>query len=242
MPSSMNSSVVKPPNLDHLNRIHRITSGSRFLAFLAWQHCYKAMRTPSLNCRDKALHISACMGSYGMNRSNSLLADSNFRIHEDIVRDIEDWIDEWGTIDFHKIGDQFSRDKLAKSVLDLSILLKKHYQSVRDELGPPVGTKKKRGGATDTLVTKVLLCTIGATPAYDRYVRLGLKGVSSRTFGKKSLVDIYKYAVCNEEAIKICQQGFYDQTGYSYPLMRVLDMHFFALGADTAAEEKKLKE
>jgi hypothetical protein len=81
---------------------------------------------------------------------------------------------------------------------------------------------------SDTLVTKVLLGTLGCTVAYDTYVKKGLKhhGLTQKV-GIKSFEELKTFANDNKAAIgKILSR----LDGVSYPPMKIIDMYFFEEG------------
>ena len=79
---------------------------------------------------------------------------------------------------------------------------------------------------TDTLLTKILMGTLGCTPAYDRYFRAGMAtdGIS-QTFSRGGFHSLLRH----------CQSrsgGFIDAQKQipGYPVMRLVDMYYFAVG------------
>ena len=88
------------------------------------------------------------------------------------------------------------------------------------------------GRASDTLVTKTILGTLGAVPAFDQYFRRGF-GVS--TLNRKSLVAIDQFAKNHAGAIERARmRTIRFQTGteseHQYTAAKVLDMAFFVEG------------
>jgi hypothetical protein len=84
---------------------------------------------------------------------------------------------------------------------------------------------------TDTLVSKILLGTIGVVPAYDRYFIEGLKqyGVTNTKFNKKSFRNLVSFIKINyEELEKI--KNLTKSNGFEYPFMKIVDMFFWQIG------------
>jgi hypothetical protein len=95
-----------------------------------------------------------------------------------------------------------------------------------------VNGKLKKIHVTDTLVTKILLGTLGCTPAYDSYFIDGLRagGLHHSKLSKKnylSLVDFYRKH--RKEFVTI-QQSIRQKSGTKYPTMKLIDMYFWQIG------------
>ena len=86
----------------------------------------------------------------------------------------------------------------------------------------------------DTLVTKVLLGTVGCLPARDSYFEKGFKheghtyGSLNRSFVRRVL------DFCSEHRSKLTklQPKIVDLRCRPYPLMKLVDMHFWQVGKD----------
>jgi hypothetical protein len=82
-----------------------------------------------------------------------------------------------------------------------------------------------------TLITKVLMGTLGCVPAYDRYFIEGIKdqNVSTGSFNLKSLLKLVDFYEKNTIPLEKARQGLkaYD---LSYPQMKLLDMGFWQIG------------
>jgi len=88
--------------------------------------------------------------------------------------------------------------------------------------------------ATDTLVTKIVLGTLGCIPAYDSYFIDGLRIKGIRPFvptlsGVKKLVSFYaenidQFDVISSEIIK--------SRRIIYPPMKLVDMYFWQISYD----------
>lgn len=89
---------------------------------------------------------------------------------------------------------------------------------------------------TDTLVTKVLLGTLGCVPAFDNLFKNGISGKSSwhrRTLASDYLTVLSKFYVKYEKAIgKACMSiklshAFMNPQMKIFPEMKILDMGFW---------------
>jgi hypothetical protein len=91
---------------------------------------------------------------------------------------------------------------------------------------------------TDTLRTKIIMGTLGILPAYDRYVKEGLKAKGfTQKLGSKSIEELFNFAINHAEEINEAQVLIKEERGIEYPMMRVLDMYFWEIGKKE--EEKK---
>ena len=90
------------------------------------------------------------------------------------------------------------------------------------------------GIATDTLVTKVLLGTVGCLPALDRYFIAGfrLAGFEYSVLNDRFVDRILKFCFDNAEVLYAEQARIQVSTGVRYPLMKLADMAFFQNGYD----------
>jgi hypothetical protein len=92
---------------------------------------------------------------------------------------------------------------------------------------------------TDTLITKILLGTMGCVPAYDNYFLKGLrtKGISPHNgFNKRSFMEVMNFCKVNltefqKVKIPIAHSEYY------YPLMKIVDMYFWTVGVEENNKE-----
>ena len=87
--------------------------------------------------------------------------------------------------------------------------------------------KIKIKNVTDTLVSKILLGTLGCIPAYDQYLVKALRHDKIvGTLSKKSISKVVEFAMDNEIDIsKLCKK-----LGPLYPPMKIIDMYFWEKG------------
>jgi hypothetical protein len=79
--------------------------------------------------------------------------------------------------------------------------------------------------ATDTLVTKILLGTLGCVPAYDRYYVQAVKqyGISVGGYNKESVRDVAKYYLSYQDEFEAVRAEL-STHGAEYPAMKLMDM------------------
>jgi len=116
--------------------------------------------------------------------------------------------------------------------------LQKHYAPIRDRV---VQIRKKQGKATKTkadgvsvvLITKILMGTLGCTPAYDQYFVQTLKafGLRHRMDLAKSVLELAGFYLGHKTTFDEARKGMLikcdgDKT-LPYPEMKFLDMMFW---------------
>lgn len=101
-----------------------------------------------------------------------------------------------------------------------------------------LGTDTRAVNVTDTLATKILLGTLGCTPAYDRFFVEGLKksGLSFPYLNARNFSALISYCQAYRQDFSHAQQYILAACGVDYPDMKVIDMYFWMLGADESME------
>ena len=188
----------------------------------SWVHCSNYFRRQSPDAiradRDHAaLQLGFYLASWGMYRGSSFLLQHAYTIHLGVIDRLTApesatlWSEEFGA----------NEDSgLVHAILYL-------YEGIRSAYSP--------FKPTDTLVTKVLLGTVGCSPALDTYFALGWK---HSEFGVPCRMD----SVFLEHALRFCranilelqaQQAAIEQAqGLRYPLMKLVDMYFHEIGVE----------
>ena len=98
----------------------------------------------------------------------------------------------------------------------------------------PFTTANESRDASDILVTKVLLGTLGCLPACDRYFKEGFKaaGLKYSCLNSKFTCRLSQVAAKNLPTLRAIQADISSATGVRYPLMKLLDMYFWQLGCE----------
>ena len=91
--------------------------------------------------------------------------------------------------------------------------------------------KEVKNKLSSTLITKILMGTLGCVPAYDRYFIDGIKSqkVSTGIFNTKSLLLLVDFYEQNEIKLEI-ERNKMEVYGLPYPQMKFLDMGFWYIG------------
>ena len=221
-----------------------IENGNQFVELLqsdengryrSWEHCYSAFS----GCKEKTLsekdldflclHLSFYLASWGMYRGSSFLLQKDYKVHATAVRELmkPDYIDLWAV----KCEDLVDNSVKLQKLFSLSDELKKIYSDIRISANRSINRKVPAKSISDTLITKILMGTLGCAPAYDRYFNDGVKkcGVASALFNLKSICNLSKYYVANNDSFESWRHTI-SREGVEYPQMKILDMCFWQIG------------
>lgn len=195
--------------------------------FRSWDHCYAFFRDhwgQLLNvevAETAALHLGFYLASWGMYRGSGFLLDYTYKIHKPVIHALASSQD-FLYLQQHDVGTCDSDINLVSEIMNLIDLIRDEYINKLD--------KKP----TDTLVTKILLGTVGCLPARDTYFGNGFKnqqyvyGSLNRDFVKR----ILQFCINNRPQLLQLQPNITDLNGQPYPLMKLVDMHFWQIGYD----------
>ena len=196
--------------------------------YLSWEYCHEAFR---LNRRPQidatidylCLHLAWYLASWGMLR-NSFLMQKDYKIHADVVRLIyqPEWDDLWD-LSPEKLSQEYYADRIMK----LSESITEAY--VASGAGIP----------TDTLLTKILLGTVGCVPAYDRYFKKALAdtGAAPQVFSAKSIRSLGNLYLDHEDEFEELRK--HCGSRIEYPAAKILDMCFFEYGFQRDASSQE---
>lgn len=195
-----------------------------FNRYESWKHCYQAFQDVSKDNDYLALHLGFYLASWGMYRGSTGLLQKDYKIHVGAVAIIKN---------YHK-GLRCSKDfEVSKESIDKIIKLKNdlfhHYNQFNYQTKRNTFEKKP---PTDTLLSKVILGTLGCSPAFDRYFNDGVKSknIKSTKFTSNSLELLIDFVEDNKSKILELQQIFLKEDKVYYPLFKVVDMYFWNEG------------
>lgn len=190
--------------------------------YMSWEHCFKAFQQPKqVNDKDYlSLHLAFYLASWGMYRGSSALLWKDYKIHNRTVEIIND--EKYDGIRCN--NDQKIDINYIELILEAKNEISKHYKS--NGISP-----------TDTLISKILLGTLGCVPAYDRLFKKGLNNSQlNQQFNKKSLKILFNFINLPakkhdfeniQSYINLDQES---RNGCYYPIMKIVDMYFWETG------------
>jgi len=189
--------------------------------YASWDHCYNYFGTaldegwqselasPD-HLQNSCLQLGFYLASWGMYRGKAALLKQSSRGLANVVKVAAETSASVWNIDV----ENYSEESIGE-LLKLS-------EKIRDALP---------GGATDTLVTKVMLGVYGNVPAFDRFFR---KGFDSYSLGKIALKKIKSYFDEHSAEIRSIAPSTLDFDGAAtnrrYTQAKVIDMVFFVEG------------
>ena len=215
-------SVEKATHLirDYFNKTVKDKHGR----YMSWRHCYKAF-SENRNITDEqtvdylALHLAFYLASWGMYRGSSFLLQKDYKVHIPIVKIIQKG-------KYNSLFGISAEDLCKKSNLDLLDEIATRIRGCYAEERPSVDGVVNH--ATDTLITKILLGTLGCVPAYDRYYVQSIKKhhISSGNFNRNSVYCVAKFYCDNLKDFEKLRCEL-NKCGMEYPPMKLMDMCFW---------------
>lgn len=205
---------------------HGIMTGEHH-RYRSWEHCYAYFHGSTLQAiaadRDHAaLQLGFYLASWGMYRGSSFLLQHTYTVHRGVIDRLVStqfsrlWEAEFGS------GDNDA--KLVPTICEAIRAVREGYRPFA-----PVAESRQ---ASDTLVTKVILGTLGCLPACDRYFVDGFKTATFKYsyLNAKFVERVLQFCRENlrelrEEQVRIERTG-----GIHYPLMKLVDMYFWQTG------------
>lgn len=104
-----------------------------------------------------------------------------------------------------------------------------YYDAIRRD----IKEKDLKNNLSYTLITKILMGTMGCVPAYDRYFIAGIKDqkVATGNYNIKSILQFVDFYEKNESRLESVRENMrvYE---LPYPQMKMIDMGFWQIGFD----------
>ena len=209
-----------------------ITS-DEFHRYKSWDNCFQAFSVSS-QTDIQVLELAFYLASWGMYRGSSGLLQKNHLIHKgavDIIFSKQNQI-----LKCNELRD-VKKDNI-NAILSVKSELAEYYSSINFTKGTD---RPKPISPTDTLLSKIMLGTLGCTPAYDRYFIDGLKEMKliHSSFNEASLYELFSFIELNKNEIEQAQKFIKVKINRHYPLMKILDMYFWQIGYDKELKGKK---
>jgi len=199
--------------------------------YRSWRHCYSAFRECRGVTDDKtidylSLHLAFYLASWGMYRGSSFLLQKDYKVHMPVVRIVmETKYDLLLAIS----AEGLLEEENLKLLDDVSDRIRGAY--VR-ELS---SFENVPNNATDTLITKILLGTLGCVPAYDRYYVQAVRkfGISAGIYSMSSVKSAAEYYLTYKEEFEAVRAEL-SKSGIEYPVMKIMDMCLWQVAYEEA--------
>ena len=195
--------------------------------YLSWEHCYKAF-LENRDANDEqaidhlALHLAFYLASWGMYRGSSFLLQKDYKVHIPVVKIIQEK-------KYDPLVGICAKDLCKEQNLTLLENIGKRIYACYAEDTP--ASDRKINAASDTLITKILLGTLGCVPAYDRFYKESVKKhhISSGNYNKKSVCRVAKFYCDYEDSFEKLRLEL-SECRIEYPPMKLMDMCFWQDG------------
>lgn len=196
--------------------------------YRSWEHCYshfiKARGNPNADYDYLSLQLAFYLASWGMYRGSSFLLQKDYRIHIPVVKELLD--EKYNSLAGIDCA-AFRVESNQKSLQEISSFLDKYYDRIRQE----VKEQELKNQLSHTLITKILMGTLGCVPAYDRYFIAGIKSqkVAAGNYSISSVMQLAEFYENNTERLESIRENM-KVNDMAYPQMKVLDMGFWQVG------------
>lgn len=210
--------------LDFFNKINR----GEHDRYKSWEHCYGFFTDNRKNNTPVSLfslHLLTYLASWGMLRGSAFLLQKDYLFHNEVVEELLS--DKYDCL----VG--VNPDNLDNKKLSLIFELRTKIRYIYYENTYYVkGIPNSNTYPSDTLVTKILMGTLGCVPAYDRYFKEGMKlsNLPNRNFTFKSLKTLKKFYIDNKTEFDMNQEHINKLSSIKYLIMKLIDMHFWQIG------------
>ena len=212
---------------------------------LSWEHCIKQFssvftdlkngKIEKISCEHidyLSLHLGFFLASWGMMRGSTDLLGYDYKVHYSAIECLL------------KFSHLFQKDYLQSHTADDLKELKRCADELRQSYTTTEKQQRPLSNTTDTLVTKILMGTLGIVPAYDDFVKSAVKhyGITTASFNEKSFEKFSEYFSTHfvqeinaytKEMQSYCQ--FYTRA-------KVIDALLWYLGKEIAKQKAANKE
>lgn len=218
--------IIKGFIADYLND----SMGQKNHRSLSWKYCYEAFgnvkKIDDANCDYLALHLAAYLSSWGMYRGTSFLLQKNYKVHIPVVEIVLD--DKYKSLRGISAA-YLQKEKNLNLLNDISNRIRVCYKMCAG-----TGNEAK---ATDTLVTKILLGTLGCVPAFDKYVVSALRKTDGLSGNYNS--DAVKKIACFYKDNKSIFEKIRKKL-VEYPPMKLMDMFLWKKGLEIEKQNENV--
>ncbi|MDR0833087.1 MAG: hypothetical protein LBN93_02720 [Candidatus Symbiothrix sp.] len=201
--------------------------------FKSWEHCYDYFGKEDINEDLAGLHLGFFLASFGMYKGKAFLLQRDYKFLIPVVQLI--------LKHKHLRGIIVTPTNKTDFIENLFLLVEGLKSYFRQQYPDMKAVKKNEKDATDTLITKIILGTLGITPAYDRYFKDGVKRKGQdipQSFSKSSFAELIQYTLDQKENITSIQKEIKQKYGVEYPIMKIVDMYFWQTGYNAPKNKK----
>lgn len=214
------STTVRPENF--INKFIDDSKNKENGRYQSWNKCFEYFsKLKNKKLTDKELDYASLLlafylASWGMLRGSSFLLNYTYTIHINAIKIMfkDKYKNLWRT---SKI-DNFDKNKI-NLIFNLKQELNEYYTKFNNYKN-----------ISNILISKILLGVFGCIPAYDEYVKKGLKALGLQqkmsADGFKKIIEYFK------------KNRFKKTIKYKkYPIMKLIDMYLWILGLETSTKK-----
>lgn len=198
--------------------------------YRSWEHCYshfiKARGSQEIDYDYLSLQLAFYLASWGMYRGSSFLLQKDYKVHIPVVKELlSEKYDVLAGIECVSFREKSNQQLL----LDINSFLGQYYDKIRRE----VKEQELKNQLSFTLITKILMGTLGCVPAYDRYFIAGIKNqkVAIGNYNLKSIMQLVDFYEKNSARFEPVREKMKIE-GMPYPQMKMIDMGFWQIGLE----------
>ncbi|HEL2110227.1 TPA: hypothetical protein U1218_000383 [Streptococcus suis] len=198
--------------------------------YRSWEYCYshfiKARGSKDVDYDYLSLQLAFYLASWGMYRGSSFLLQKDYKIHIPVVKELLS--EKYDTLSGIECSD-LRKESNQKLLQDINSFLEQYYDKIRRE----VKEQNLKNKLSFTLITKILMGTLGCVPAYDRYFIAGIKNkkVATGNYNIKSIMQLVDFYEKNADQLEYAREKM-EIEGLLYPQMKMIDMGFWQIGFD----------
>ena len=189
----------------------------------SWKHCYNTFSNINQDDDILALNLGFYLASWGMYRGSAALLQKSYKVHLGAITIIRDFYD----LRCNYLNEVSKVQK--KDILGLNKQLFKHYNSFTYFDNKNVLKSRK---PTDTLISKIILGTLGCCPAFDRYFNDGVKkhNFNFTNFNESSFDEIFSFVDYYKKDLLKLQNELKLTQEMHYPILKLVDIYFWHEG------------
>ena len=183
-------------------KFHRRLVADPHHRFRSWEHCYAYFQRGQNDYDLASLHLAFYLASWGMYRGSSFLLQKDYRVHAGVVEEIlKPRYTHLRNLGFDDLSGERGIE-VTNAIFELLAWIKAWY-------GANTSTHRGAANVTDTLATKILMGTLGCTPAYDRYFTAGLKQrrLSFSYLNKTNFAQMMGFCALHRDAFEAAQKA-----------------------------------
>ena len=204
--------------------------------YMSWRYCYQIF-SENRNTADKqmidylSLHLAFYLASWGMYRGSSFLLQKDYKVHIPVVEIIQEQR-------YHPLYGISAEALCEEHSLDLLLDITERIRDCYAKEQP--SANRIMNNATDTLITKILLGTLGCVPAFDDYYVNSVKKnrVSKGVFNKTSVRSVAEFYCDHLDVFENLRHEL-SACGIEYPPMKLMDMCFWQDGYMDGLKKRK---